>query len=187
MHVPRVCISGVRTPRRRRRAIALFAVTIASAAFVAPAFGGTAARTNPRTPALGSVTRDSQGDVAILIGEPGNLSAAPLQANTAPSSCGYGYTCAYDETNYGTSGYAYAFPERYSNYQNLAGGCWAVDSGFPFNDCAKSAFDDYGSCAYAVFYWNAGYTGTTWRNNDNSGSTNLGGNSDQFSSQIDCD
>lgn len=160
-------------------AIGLFGVLVGSAS--------AASSPNAGSPQIGNVFHDAQGNAAILIGRPGaSTSSATASPNAAPSSCGYGYACAYENYSYSTSNWSYAFPARYANYQNLNGGCFALDSGYSFNDCTKSIYDHYGSCNGASWWWNANYGGNLDRNYDNTGAPNVTRNVNQFSSQIDC-
>ena len=159
-------------------AVGLFATLAASAA--------AASSLNAGSPALGTVFHDAQGNAAILIGAPGASTSGAASPNTAPSSCGLGYACAYENYSYETDNWAYAFAKRFANYQELEGGCFALDSGYSFNDCAKSIFDHYGSCEGASWYWNANYGGHVDNNYDNTGAPNLLKNVNEFSSQIDC-
>jgi chitodextrinase len=137
------------------------------------------------------VFHDPQGDVAILIGKPGTAAPAPSvspNTNAAPSSCSGGHACAYEGVNYTTQDYSYAFPSRFTPYTSLAGGCFSINSGFSFNDCAQGVYNNYGSCSYAQWWWNAGYGGNSFKNNVGSGDPVLGniGQGDQFTSQINC-
>ncbi|MDQ2897518.1 MAG: hypothetical protein M3Y09_18075 [Actinomycetota bacterium] len=124
----------------------------------------------------------------ILIGKPGTAAPAASVSPNTPSGCSGGYSCAYEGTNYTTNDWAYKFPVRYSPYTALQGGCWSLNSGWSFNDCTQSVYNDYGSCSYVQWWWNAGYGGNSFKNNDYSGDPALGniGQGDQFSSQINC-
>lgn len=147
-------------------------------------------------PALGTVFHDASGDSAVLIGEPtsdssaatNSAAASTAAASTAaiPDGCGSGDVCAYEDYDYSTSNWAYAFPERYTPYQDLSGDCYSLDYGDTFNDCTKSDYNAYGSCSYAVFYWNADYGGNTYDQDVGSGTDKLVKNVNQFSSQINC-
>jgi len=180
----------------RKGQLSRLAVTVAvvigtSSALVSSASAYSSAQPTAGTH-IGSVFHDPQGDAAVVIGMPGAaapaVSAGPL---AQPSSCStLGYVCAYEGVDYNSGGsdWAYAFPSRYTPYTALQGGCWALDSGFSFNDCAQSVYNYYGSCSYAQWWWNAGYGGNSFKNNDYSGDEYLGniGQGDQFSSQINC-
>ncbi len=133
--------------------------------------------------------------VTITQYAPGVLSITPAGAGVVPASspvgidsgCPNGYACAYDSTNYKTVNQSWAFNVQYNNFQNLAGGCWALDSGFSFNDCAKSVKDERTSgCNGSKWYYDANYGGHSVKNNAGTGIANLGGDSDQFSSVVVC-
>ncbi len=99
--------------------------------------------------------------------------------------CKYERVCGWENAGY--SGYGYQFKYAYENFQNLAGGCYSLDAGETWNDCASAVWNNYGMCDGAKWFWDAGFGGPAYDNAEGTGTSYVGEYwNDEFSSVVNC-